>query len=144
MSDKPIVRLASIKNAQQFREHLTSLKLTIPCDVEIKSGPESPLLLPLERNGVEIGNRIAINPMEGWDGTPDGHPSDHTFRRWQKFGQSGAKLIWGGEAVAVNHQGRANPNQLVIGEHTREGLAQLRAALIEEHKKNLKPGPEQV
>jgi 2,4-dienoyl-CoA reductase-like NADH-dependent reductase (Old Yellow Enzyme family) len=135
VSDKPIVRLASIKNAQQFREHLTSLKLTIPCDVEIKSGPESPLLLPLERNGVEIGNRIAINPMEGWDGTPDGHPSDHTFRRWQKFGQSGAKLIWGGEAVAVSLSGRANPNQLVIAAGTHADLARLRAVLVEEHRK---------
>ncbi|HKF26065.1 MAG TPA: hypothetical protein VKB24_08815, partial [Candidatus Acidoferrum sp.] len=67
----------------------------------------------------------------------DGRPSEYTMRRWRRFGQSGAKLIWGGEAVAVNREGRANPNQLVIGEHTREGLAALRAALIEEHKKSV-------
>ena len=60
MSDKPIVRLASIKNAQQFREHLDALHVDIPCDAEIHSGGESPLLLPLERGGVKIGNRIAI------------------------------------------------------------------------------------
>jgi 2,4-dienoyl-CoA reductase-like NADH-dependent reductase (Old Yellow Enzyme family) len=135
VSDKPIVRLASIKNTQQFREHLNSLKLTIPCDTEIESGPACPLLLPLERGGVKIGNRIAINPMEGWDGTRDGHPSEHTFRRWQKFGQSGAKLIWGGEAVAVSLPGRANPNQLVIAAGTHADLAKLRAVLIEEHRK---------
>ena len=40
------------------------------------------------------------------------------MRRWQNFGRSGAKLIWGGEAVAVRHDGRANPNQLVINEDT--------------------------
>ena len=137
MSDKPIVRLASIKNAQQFREHLDALNLAIPCDAEIHSGAESPLLLPLERGGVKIGNRIAINPMEGWDGTPDGHPSEHTFRRWQRFGQSGAKLIWGGEAVAVSPAGRANPNQLVIAPRTHAGLAKLRAVLLEEHRRTM-------
>jgi len=133
MSDKPIVRLASIKNAQQFREYLDALKLDIPCDPVIHTGAESPLFLPLERGGVKIGNRIAINPMEGWDGTPDGHPSEHTFRRWRRFGQSGAKLIWGGEAVAVSPNGRANPNQLVIAPRTHADLAKLRAVLLEEH-----------
>ena len=52
--------------------------------------------------------------MEGWDGTRDGEPSDLTIRRWQNFGKSGAKLIWGGEAVAVRHDGRANPHQLML------------------------------
>ena len=137
VSDKPIVRLASIKNAQHFREHLDALKLSIPCDTAMEHGPRSPLLSSLERVGVKIGNRIAINPMEGWDGTPDGHPSEHTFRRWQKFGQSGAKLIWGGEAVAVTPSGRANPNQLVIAPETHADLAKLRATLIEEHRKTM-------
>src|SRR5438094_1384689 len=73
--------------------------------------------------------------MEGWDGTADGKPGELTIRRWRRFGQSGAKLIWGGEAVAVSHEGRANPNQLVIAPHTREGLAGLRRVLIEEHRK---------
>ena len=70
-----------------------------------------------------IGNRLAVHPMEGWDGTADGNPSENTIRRWRRFGRSGAKLIWGGEAVAVRHEGRANPNQLVIGPHTERGLA---------------------
>jgi len=39
--------------------------------------------------------------MEGWDGTPEGKPSEHTVRHWRNFGRSGAKLIYGGEAVAV-------------------------------------------
>lgn len=130
-----IVRLGAIKETARFQEHLHSLGANIPCDSEIVSGANSPLLNSMKMDQVTIGNRIAINPMEGWDGTRDGRPSEHTIRRWRRFGQSGAKLIWGGEAVAVNHEGRANPNQLVIGEHTREGLAQLRAALIEDHKR---------
>jgi 2,4-dienoyl-CoA reductase-like NADH-dependent reductase (Old Yellow Enzyme family) len=72
--------------------------------------------------------------MEGWDGTLDGRPSDFTFRRWRHFGRSGAKLIWGGEAVAVLHEGRANPNQLMIDERSRPGLARLREVLLDEHR----------
>jgi NADPH2 dehydrogenase len=135
MSVQPILRLGSLKNMERFLEHVRSLGLTLPCDTQIVSGDESPLLVPLSRCGIKIGNRIAVQPMEGWDGTPDGRPSEHTIRRWRRFGQSAAKLIWGGEAVAVSHDGRANPNQLVISQHTRAGLADLRRVLIEEHKK---------
>ena len=85
-------------------------------------------------NGQRIGNRFAILPMEGWDGTRDGKPSDLTRRRWQRFGASGAKLIWGGEAVAVRHEGRANPNQLLLNDDTLADLAQLRETLVAEHR----------
>jgi len=128
-----ILRLGSVKNVAQFAEHLRALQLQIPCDSAILSA-DSPLFLPLARGEITIGNRFAVNPMEGWDGSADGAPTENTLRRWRRFGASGAKLIWGGEAVAVSHSGRANPNQLVIAEHTRAGLAQLRAALVAEHK----------
>jgi 2,4-dienoyl-CoA reductase-like NADH-dependent reductase (Old Yellow Enzyme family) len=84
-----------------------------------------------------IGNRFTIHPMEGWDGTPDGRPSEATVRRWARFGQSGAKLIWGGEAVAVRHEGRANPNQLLINDGTKAGLALLRETLVREHRQQM-------
>ena len=64
--------------------------------------------------GREAGNRFAVHPMEGWDGNRDGSPSGLTRRRWRRFGLSGAKLVWGGEAVAVVPEGRANPNQLFV------------------------------
>ena len=69
--------------------------------------------------------------MEGWDGETDGNPTEHTLRRWQNFGLSGAKLIWGGEAVAVCPDGRANPNQLYAADHTQEGLGKLLEALLQ-------------
>jgi 2,4-dienoyl-CoA reductase-like NADH-dependent reductase (Old Yellow Enzyme family) len=72
--------------------------------------------------------------MEGWDGTSDGEPSDLTTRRWRHFGESGAKLIWGGEAVAVTHQGRANPNQLLLTASTESSLAALRNTLVSAHR----------
>jgi len=71
--------------------------------------------------------------MEGWDGTSDGKPTDPTVRRWKHFGLSGAKLIWGGEAVAVRHNGRANPNQLLINDHTKGDLSLLRNTLLAAH-----------
>jgi len=135
VSAPAILRLGKVKSVAQFQEHLRALGLDLPCDDEIVAGSESPFLQPLERGEIKIGNRIAIQPMEGWDGTPDGNPSENTARRWRRFGQSGAKLIWGGEAVAVSHSARANPNQLVIAEHTRDGLARLRSALLDEHKR---------
>ncbi len=128
------VRLGSLRGVAQFQEHLDSLGLAIPCDPELASGADSPLAQPLVRRGISIGNRLTVHPMEGWDGTADGNPSENTIRRWRRFGRSGAKLIWGGEAVAVRHDGRANPNQLVIGPHTERGLARLREVLIEEHR----------
>ncbi len=127
-------RLGSLRDVAHFQEYVDSLGLAIPCDRKLASGADSPLAQPLARNGIKIGNRLTVHPMEGWDGTADGNPSENTIRRWRRFGQSGAKLIWGGEAVAVRHDGRANPNQLLIGPHTERGLAHLREALIEAHR----------
>jgi NADPH2 dehydrogenase len=137
VSNPAILRLASVKDPLRFQEHLRSLQVAIPCDLELAPTADSPFLLPLQRGGIKIGNRIAINPMEGWDGTPDGNPSELTYRRWQKFGASGAKLIWGGEAVAVSASARANPNQLVMAPHTREDIARLRAVLVAEHRRTM-------
>jgi 2,4-dienoyl-CoA reductase-like NADH-dependent reductase (Old Yellow Enzyme family) len=134
MNTRPIVRLASLKDVAAFQDHLDSLQLKIPCDPELLIGSESPLRKPLHKGGLKIGNRIAVQPMEGWDGLADGNPSEATIRRWQRFGSSGAKLIWGGEAVAVSHDGRANPNQLVAAPHTEKALAHLRDTLIEHHR----------
>jgi 2,4-dienoyl-CoA reductase-like NADH-dependent reductase (Old Yellow Enzyme family) len=134
MSTQEILRLGTVKGVAQFQEHVQSLHLTLPCDSEILIGPDSPLRRPIECGAIKIGNRITAQPMEGWDGTSDGNPTENTVRRWRRFGQSGAKLIWGGEAVAVTNDGRANPHQLLIAPHTEKGLAQLRTELIEEHR----------
>ena len=77
--------------------------------------------------------------MEGWDGTRDGEPSELTRRRWRRFGASGAKLMWGGEAVAVRHDGRANPNQLMISTRTAGAIASLRDELVAAHRERFGP-----
>ena len=90
-----------------------------------------PLAQPLERAGWSLANRWAIHPMEGWDGTTDGRPTEATLRRWESFGRSGAGLVWGGEAFAVAPSGRANPRQLCLapGVDVQRALAELLAAL---------------
>lgn len=135
MKTSEIVRLGGLRDSAHFKGCLASLNLGIPCDLELIRNSDSPLAQPLERSGIKIGNRFAIHPMEGWDGTAEGQPTERTVRRWKRFGSSGAKLIWGGEAVAVCHSGRANPNQLVMAPNTREGLAGLRTVLIDEHRR---------
>ncbi|HLZ39910.1 MAG TPA: hypothetical protein VKQ11_03055 [Candidatus Sulfotelmatobacter sp.] len=133
MSPGAIPRMGSLKNVESFQSHVRALDLEIPCDAQIVTGAQSPLRWPLQCGPFRIGNRIAVQPMEGWDATPDGAPSENTIRRWQRFGRSGGKLIWGGEAVAVSHEGRANPNQLLAAPRTQQALAQLRDVLRHEH-----------
>ena len=71
----------------------------------------SVMFQPIEVDGRVVGNRWAIQPMEGCDGTLDGLPDELTFRRYVRFGAGGAKLIWG-EATAIADDARMNPRQL--------------------------------
>ena len=71
----------------------------------------SVMFQPIEVGGRAVGNRWAIQPMEGCDGTLNGLPDELTFRRYVRFGSGGAKLIWG-EATAIADDARMNPRQL--------------------------------
>ncbi len=126
-------RISSFKTADQFRTRLSELKLDLPVDDDVQIGDDQVLAQPLVSKAGLIGNRFCILPMEGWDGTPDGKPTDLTRRRWKNFGLSGAKLIWGGEAVAVRHDGRANPNQLLINDSNLKDIEDLRQLLLTTH-----------
>ena len=125
--------IGGIKSVADFKAHIANLDLSIPCDNELQTDAQSPLAQAINVDGKQIGNRFCIHPMEGWDGTNDGKPSEATIRRWRNFGLSGAKLIWGGEAVAVRQDGRANPNQLLMSEDKKQGLAELRETVIKAH-----------
>jgi 2,4-dienoyl-CoA reductase-like NADH-dependent reductase (Old Yellow Enzyme family) len=127
-------RIAALKTAAMFREHLTRNSIPLDFDDELLPPGQSPLAQPFEMDGVRVGNRFCVLPMEGWDGTPDGKASELTTRRWRNFGLGGAKLIWGGEAVAVRHDGRANPNQLLLTPENQKSIADLRETLIGAHR----------
>lgn len=134
MSRQTFPRIAALKSADAFRAHLAGSGIRIGFDDTLAPAAESPLGAPLDVDGVRVGNRFCVLPMEGWDGTLDGRPSDHTRRRWRRFGQSGAKLIWGGEAVAVRQDGRASPNQLLLTEQNQPTIAVLRDELVQAHR----------
>jgi len=84
----------------------------------------SRLARPLEIAGRPVPNSMAIQPMEGCDGTAEGAPGELTFRRYRRFGAGGAGLLWF-EACAVILEGRANPRQLWINRWTKDPLARL-------------------
>ncbi len=130
-------RVSNLKTPLQFRQRLDELQLALPFDESLEIGDQAPLDQPLNSVCGSIGNRWCILPMEGWDGTTDGRPTDLTRRRWKNFGLSGAKLIWGGEAVAVRPDGRANPNQLLINSQTLGDLESLRILLERAHQEHI-------
>ena len=128
-------KIAQLKTVDAFRQRLDELRLDLPVDDSVLTAAEaSPMAEPITIGPLRAGNRWCIHPMEGWDANQDGSPSEHTLRRWRNFGLSGAKLIWGGEAAAVQPTGRANPNQTLATAENRRGLAQLRDTLLEAHR----------
>lgn len=127
---KPIKSMASV---EEFRAYIDELGIDLQCDDTV-DGAQSALVQPISVAGRIIGNRWTCHPMEGWDGTLDGHATEPMIRRWRRFGESGAKLIWGGEAMAIRFDGRANPNQLMITEETESDLANLRETLLIAHR----------
>jgi 2,4-dienoyl-CoA reductase-like NADH-dependent reductase (Old Yellow Enzyme family) len=131
-------KLAQLKSVDAFRDRLRELQLDLPVDDRPLTAAEgSPLAEPLPLGPKRLGNRWVIHPMEGWDARADGSPSEHTLRRWRNFGRSGAKLVWGGEAAAVQPDGRANPRQTLATEGNRDGLRQLLLALLDAHRQTI-------
>src|SRR5579884_537168 len=135
MSENPVPwrKIHTLPDSAALRGYLAELGMEMPVDDRLLPAQRSPLGRPMTAGALTIGNRFAIQPMEGWDATPDGRPTPDLLRRWRRFGESGAKLIWGGEAFAVCHEGRANPNQLCFNAHSLEGLTLLRQTLVRAH-----------
>jgi NADPH2 dehydrogenase len=103
----------------------------------------TPLASPVPIGPLRAGNSIAIQPMEGCDGTTDGCPGVLTVRRYERFGAGGAKIIWG-EATAVSEEARANPRQLIINDQTARPLEQMLGACRAAHRTHVGPDDDLV
>lgn len=79
----------------------------------------TPLFRPVALGPLRAGNALCIQPMEGCDGTLAGEPDELTFRRYQRFGAGGAKLLWG-EAAAVLFAERTAGRQAPAGKIRRQ------------------------
>ncbi len=91
----------------------------------------SPLLSPLSlAGGYALPNRLALQPMEGSDGTAEGGPGPLTARRYERFARGGAGLIWF-EAVATAPDARASAHQLYLTEETLPAFQRLVARIRE-------------
>ncbi len=116
---------------EEILKNIAEQKWKIPIEQDL-----SILKTPVKLKYKTIPNRIAIQPMEGCDGTADGMFSDLTRRRYQRFANSGAGLIWF-EAVAIVQEGRANPRQLWINpntvEHFKREVEAIRQAAKKQH-----------
>lgn len=130
-----LVKIPTLRTPEAFRQHCRNLGIEIPCDDTILTGTASPLTTspapPVRLNGRVPANRWVVQPMEGWDGTSTGGVTEEVRRRWRRFGETGAKILFGGEAMAVRPDGRANPNQLLLTAGNAEeirGLIQLARA----------------
>lgn len=133
-----VVQVKRLRTLGDLRARLAVLGIAEHLGADDEVDPVGPLATPFTYTDGSagtrtVGNRFAVLPMEGWDGTTDGAPTDLVRRRWRRFGESGAKLVWGGEAVAVRPDGRANPRQLVIDASTAGALSALRAELVAAH-----------
>ena len=72
------------QTVEELRQAAQEEGVTLPL-----GGDLSPLGQELEVQGVKLPNRVAIQPMEGCDGTADGKPGELTLRRYDKFARSG-------------------------------------------------------
>ncbi|MBN1676580.1 MAG: FAD-dependent oxidoreductase [Kiritimatiellae bacterium] len=97
-----------MKTLADLRRALSGLGLTLPIE-------EDPAVLgdAVAIGSLQAANRFIVHPMEGFDSGPDGSPQELTFRRYRRYAEGGAGLIWF-EATAVLHEARSNPGQLFI------------------------------
>lgn len=99
---------ARMNTAGDFERTMTEAGFPFPVDEDV-----SVLSAPIQVGDKIVPNRMCIQPLEGFDGNPDGTPSDLIFRRYRRYAEGGAGLIWY-ESITVSDDGRCNPLQMVI------------------------------
>jgi len=107
------------KTLNDLKKKIDELGLEIPISPNIEI-----LKQKLACSNILIPNRLAIQPMEGFDANLDGTPGKLTFRRYKRYASGGAGLIWF-EATAINKNCCSNPHQLVLSEENSNKFKEL-------------------
>ncbi len=92
------------------------------------------LKTPLNVRNICFPNRLGIAPMEGADSTPDGRPSEYTFRRYMRQAEGRSAVVWF-EAISIVEEGRSSQTQLLLTEQTLESFKALTEAVKEAGRK---------
>ncbi|MDO5422653.1 MAG: NADH:flavin oxidoreductase [Eubacteriales bacterium] len=109
------------QSLEDFKKKIEELGVDIPVTEDVSSlGKKVPILKKT------VPNSLAVLPMEGCDANPDGSPSALTIRRYRRFAEGGAGLLWF-EACAVTVEGRANPHQLFLNDQNMASFRELTA-----------------
>jgi 2,4-dienoyl-CoA reductase (NADPH2) len=123
-----------LRSADDLAAEAGRLGLDIPYREDI-----SILLEKASFGGRATPNRLAVLPMEGADAETAGAPSGWTLRRYRRYAEGGAGLIWC-EATAVRADGRSNRAQLLLTKETLGGFARLVEETRAAAKKKWGPG----
>ena len=119
------------KTLKDLENELKRLSIPLPINTNTEILREA-----LQFKQITIPNRLSIQPMEGYDATINGLPSDLTFRRYERYAKSGVGLIWF-ESTAISEDCRSNDHQLVLSEANLKKFKQLTTAIREECDHNL-------
>lgn len=110
------------KSLEELQAKIHELGVDVPL-----SEDRSIMAEPVQIGPFVAPNRYAILPMEGCDSEADGSPSELVKRRYHRFAEGGAGLVWW-EACAVVPEGRANLRQMML---TDENKAEFKALFDE-------------
>lgn len=114
------IRKFNYRSLTDLKEEISRLGLEIPVTDNYEVLKEKVSL----GVGSVIPNRLAIHPMEGADANPDGSPGKLNLRRYKRYTDGGAGLIWF-EAIAINEMGRANDMQCFLNKDTVESFKKM-------------------
>ena len=114
------------QSLQDIRDRLDQLGVALPLSEDagvLKEG--------FSIGNATIPNRMGIAPMEGFDSSPDGTPSELACRRYLRYAKGGAGLIWF-EAVTIVPEGRSSQKQLFLNRETLPAFQRLIDEMREE------------
>ena len=111
MATSSFKHLGGLRDVKRFQAYLTANRIDLPCDETLLHGPESPLGQELHRE--KCARQSFCDPTNGRLGRHNGWTANGVnVSTLATFWIEWRKINLGGEAVAVCHAGRANPNQL--------------------------------